>query len=121
MKTHLRDLFFIAVGALLISISTAKDHAVIWAESDTKTVTVEHHVSFGKDNTLAVKNDGDKFRGWTTFPPTAGTVTSWAGQVLTFVNEKGETVGRLDFTSKPMTFTGDADASAKVFFEQVIK
>ena len=31
-----------------------------------------------------------------------------------------KTIGKLDFKTLPMTFTGDADESAKLFFDKVI-
>jgi len=39
---------------------------------------------------------------------------------MTFTNEKGDEVGRLDF-EKEMKFTGNADESAKIFFEHFLK
>jgi len=38
-------------------------------------------------------------------------------QNMTFHNQDGKQVGTLDFNGPEMTFTGDADESAKVFFD----
>ena len=43
-----------------------------------------------------------------------------APHVMTFHNEKGVEVGRLDF-EKEMKFTGNADESAKIFFDHILK
>lgn len=40
---------------------------------------------------------------------------------ITFHNEKGKEVGRLEFGEKGMKFTGNADESAKVFFDHFLK
>lgn len=40
---------------------------------------------------------------------------------MTFLNQDGKQVGTLDFNGPEMVFTGDADESAKVFFDWIAK
>ena len=40
---------------------------------------------------------------------------------VTFHGKDGELVGKLDWTDGPMTFEGNVEESAKVFFDTVIK
>lgn len=40
---------------------------------------------------------------------------------MTFHNQDGKQVGELNFNGPEMTFTGDADESAKVFFDWISK
>jgi len=39
---------------------------------------------------------------------------------FSFSNAEGKTVGTLDFSGEKMKFVGDADESAKIFFDAVI-
>lgn len=40
---------------------------------------------------------------------------------ITFHNQDGKQIGVLDFNGPEMTFTGDADESAKVFFDLIAR
>ena len=40
---------------------------------------------------------------------------------MTFHNENNKEVGRLEFGKDGMTFTGNADESAKIFFDHFLK
>lgn len=40
---------------------------------------------------------------------------------LSFLNKENKIVGKLDWSDGTMKFTGDADESGKVFFENMIK
>lgn len=40
---------------------------------------------------------------------------------MKFCNANNEVIGVLDFSESPITFVGDVDASAKLFFDSVCK
>lgn len=51
--------------------------------------------------------------------PGSRTVGALSPTYTLVFSRDGKEVGRLDFNQSPATFTGDADESAKVFFETV--